>query len=645
MFTVSQLKVEFPGRVLFDDISFIIQSNDRIGLTGRNGAGKTTLLRILAGIEQANSGAVVIGSGKRVGYLPQEMNFRSKGSVINEALQAFEEVNRLEKYMEVLTRSIADRIDYETEEYLTLITELHEAGERHQLLSGSKREEQTEKVLLGLGFLRTDFHRPLSEFSGGWQMRVELARILLQQPDLLLLDEPTNHLDIESIQWLESYIASGRGAVVVVSHDRAFLDNVTKRTLEINLGKMYDFQVPYSEYVVLREEQLGQQLDALNAQQKEIERVEKFIERFRYKASKAKQVQTRIRQLDKLEKQELDLIDDKAIHFQFPKAPHSGKIVLEATAASKTYNEFQVFEPVDFVVPRGERIAFVGRNGEGKTTLVRMIMDEIDFDGSLKYGHQVVAGYFAQDQANRLDEKLTVFETLEQVADNESRPKIRNLLGSFLFSGDDADKKVMVLSGGEKSRLAMARMLLTPANLLILDEPTNHLDMRAKDVLKNALLQFDGTLIIVSHDRDFLQGLTGKVFEFREGKIRQHTGDVSDYLALRKLQHLKDLEKIQSEKTQDDQEKTLSQSKIDYEQKRASEKEIRKVRTQIAKREEQIEQLEAQIQSIEDMLASPDSIPAGSSIEKQVIMHHDLKVSLAKEIDEWEDLHRQIDEM
>lgn len=645
MFTVNQLKVEFPGRILFDDISFIIQPNDRIGLTGRNGAGKTTLLRILAGIDQPDSGSVVIGSGKRVGYLPQEMNLSSKGSVMTEALKAFEEVNRLEQYMGELTCSISERTDYESDTYLDLISELHEAGERHQLLSGSKREEQTERVLLGLGFKRNDFERPLIEFSGGWQMRVELAKILLQQPDLLLLDEPTNHLDIESIQWLESYLEGSRGAVVVVSHDRAFLDNVTKRTIEINLGKMYDFQVSYSEYVILREEQLGQQIDALNAQQKEIERIEKFIERFRYKASKAKQVQTRIRQLDKIEKQDLDLIDEKAIRFHFPKAPHSGKIVVEAHGVSKRYNNQRVFDPFDFIVPRGERIALVGRNGEGKTTLVRMIMNEIQFDGELKFGHQIIPGYFAQDQANRLDEKLTVYETLEQIADSESRPKLRNLLGSFLFGGEDIDKRVQVLSGGEKSRLALARMLLSPANLLILDEPTNHLDLRAKDVLKNALIQFDGTLVIVSHDRDFLQGLTNKVFEFRDGMVRQHTGDISDYLALRNIQHLKDLERAKAELVKDDQDRNLSVNKIQYELKKASEKEIRKVKTQISRAEERIEELEVKIQSIEDMLSCPETIPTGSSIDEQVVLHHQYKLSLEKEIDEWEALHRQLDAM
>lgn len=643
MFTVNQLKVEFPGRVLFDDISFIIQSNDRVGLTGRNGAGKTTLLRILAGIDQADVGAVVIGNGKRVGYLPQEMNLSSKGSVLSEAMLAFEEINSLEQYMGALTCSIAERTDYESIEYMNLISELHEAGERHQLLSGSKREEQTERVLLGLGFLRSDFDRPLKEFSGGWQMRIELAKILLQQPDLILLDEPTNHLDIESIQWLESYLDNCRGAVVVVSHDRAFLDHVTKRTLEINLGKMYDFQVSYSEYVVLREEQLGQQIDALNAQQKEIERIEKFIERFRYKASKAKQVQTRIRQLDKLEKQDLDIIDDKAIHFHFPKAPHSGKIVIEAKNISKRYNNHLVFAPFDFVVPRGERIALVGRNGEGKTTLVRMIMGEIEFDGEIKHGHQVIAGYFAQDQANRLDEKLTVYETLEMIADSESRPKLRNLLGSFLFGGEDVDKKVQVLSGGEKSRLALARMLLSPANLLILDEPTNHLDLRAKDVLKNALIQFDGTLIIVSHDRDFLQGLTNKVFEFREGSVRQHTGDINYYLDLRNMQHLKELENAQSNLSKDESDRNLSANKLQYEQKRASEKEIRKVKSQIAKIELQIEQLEVDIQLIEEMLSNPDTIPLGSSIDHQVVRHHELKLALAHKIDEWEKLHHQME--
>ena len=499
------------------------------------------------------------------------MDTLSKETVLNEALRAFSEANQLEKSIRNITAEISSRTDFHSEKYLVLVQKLTEANERYMMIGGHTKLADTEKVLLGLGFERSDFDRKMNEFSGGWQMRVELAKILLRQPDLILLDEPTNHLDIESIQWLEEFLQTFPGSLVLVSHDRAFLDNVTKRTVEISMGKIFDYKVSYSEYVEQREERQGQQMAAFNNQQKQIESIEKFIERFRYKATKSRQVQSRIKMLDKMDKVEIDETDNSAIHFRFPPAPHSGKIIIEAQEAGKQYGTRQVLEHVSFTVVKNDRIAFVGRNGEGKTTLARMIIGQLEHSGMLKQGFNVNLGYYAQNQADLLDPEKTVFETIDYVAVGDMRPKVRNILGSFLFSGDAIDKKVKVLSGGEKSRLALAMLLLSPVNLLVLDEPTNHLDMRSKDILKMALLQYNGTLIVVSHDRDFLQGLTTRVFEFKNKGIRQHIGDIYDFLESRKMQSLKQLE-LNAKKKDTKAGEAKSSGKESWEKKKAKRK-------------------------------------------------------------------------
>ena len=576
MISVNNLSIHFTGTDLFSNASFLINDRDRIGLVGKNGSGKTTLMNIIAGYIVPQEGDVVIPSNTSIGFLQQEMETRSLKTIFEEALTAFSETLKLEEKIHHLTKEIAERTDYESKEYHRLIHQLTEANERFQIVGGQSMEGETEKVLTGLGFKRTDFQRPMAEFSSGWQMRVELAKILLQKPDVILLDEPTNHLDIESIQWLEDFLINYYGAVVLVSHDRAFLDNVTKRTIEISLGQIYDYKAGYSEYVKMREERLEQQVSAYNNQQKQINQIERFIERFRYKSTKAKQVQSRIKMLEKIDEISFDEIDNSAIHFRFPPAPRSGKVVLEAHNLGKNYGDLQVLHKLNFAVINGDRIAFVGRNGEGKTTLSRIIVNELEFSGTLKYGHNVQIGYFAQNQGDYLDPEKTVFETIDDIAVGDIRKRVRTILGSFLFSGETIDKKVKVLSGGEKSRLSLAKLLLTPSNLLILDEPTNHLDMQSKDILKNALIQFDGTLIIVSHDRDFLQGLTNKVFEFRDQKIKEHLGDIYDFLEYRKVENLKQLEIARKEDK--GKEINLSENKLNREKKKQLEKDLRKIK-------------------------------------------------------------------
>ncbi|MDE5544314.1 MAG: ATP-binding cassette domain-containing protein, partial [Bacteroidales bacterium] len=527
----------FTGNTLFDHVSFLIKDKDRIGLTGKNGAGKSTLLKILAGRQEPDSGSVVIPGGQEVGYLPQEMIPDSTRTIMDEALTAFSKTIALEKEIEGLNEELTRRTDYESKEYQSLIERLTEANERFHLFGGNDRQGAAEKVLLGLGFKRSDFTRSITEFSSGWQMRVELAKILLRNPDVMLLDEPTNHLDIESIGWLEEFLQTYRGAVVLVSHDRKFLDKVTRRTIEIVLGKIEDYNVSYSEYVQQRAERRAVQQSAFDNQQKEIENIERFIERFRYKATKARQAQSRLKMLDKMERIEVDQTDNSAISFRFPPAPHCGKIVVRAQNAGKCYGEKRVFGGFDLVLEKGEKVALVGRNGEGKSTFSKMVMGEIpDHEGVVEIGAGVKIGYFAQNQAALLNGDKTVFETIDDIAVGEVRTRIRNILGCFLFSGEDIDKKVKVLSGGEKGRLALAKLLLEPVNLLVLDEPTNHLDMRSKDILKMALLQYDGSLIVVSPDRDFLEGLTTKTYEFRDGKVKPHIGDVSSFLADRQME-------------------------------------------------------------------------------------------------------------
>ncbi len=636
MISVNNLSVQFTGVDLFDGVTFNIGDRDRIGLVGKNGAGKSTLLKILCHRQEPETGTVVIASGQTVGYLPQEMIPDTVGTVIDETMTAFEQIDALEAEQQRLTTLVAERTDYESKDYERLISQLNEVTEHIALLGGSNRREMAEKILLGLGFKHSDFQRLVAEFSGGWQMRVELAKLLLKHPDFILLDEPTNHLDIESIQWLENYLSAYDGAVVLVSHDRTFLDNITKRTIEITAGRIYDYKVPYSEYVVQMQERRASQMASLTNQQRQVAQIEAFIERFRYKATKSKQVQSRIKMLERMEEISVDEVSTESIHFQFPPAPHSGKIVLEAQHLGKAYGDNQVFDGVDFLITKGSKLAFVGRNGEGKSTMAKIIVGELtDYSGTFKLGHQVQIGYYAQNQAAMLDGEKTVFQTIDDAAVGDIRPKIRNILGSFLFDNDDIDKKVKVLSGGEKARLALAKLLLTPCNLLVLDEPTNHLDMDSKDILKNALLQYTGTLIVVSHDRDFLQGLTDSMFEFRDGGVHEFKGDIFEFLEYRKMEHLKDLDKerkAESEKRKTESEK---QGKIDYLQSKERERELRKLRGIVEKIEQEIAQLEENIAAKEQLLASgSDAVAADANFYAE---YQSLKDKLEQRMSDWEE--------
>lgn len=600
--------MHFTGDDLFTDITFLIREKDRIGLVGKNGAGKTTLLKLICGMEQPSKGEVVIPQGVTIGYLPQEKNVNSTKTVIDEALSAFDEYHQLERDSERLQQELAERTDYESAQYQKLIVKLTNITDRLTLLGGNSIEGEAERILVGLGFDHEDMQRPMREFSNGWQMRVELAKILLKKPNLLLLDEPTNHLDIESIQWLEGFLKSYYGAILMVSHDRAFLDNITIRTVEISNGKIYDYKVSYSDYVGLREERVDMQRSAYENQQREIKNIEAFIERFRYKATKAKQVQSRVKQLERMEEIEIDDIDKTAIHFKFPPAPHSGTVTLELENVSKAYGDNQILRNVNLLIPRGEKIAFVGRNGEGKSTLSKIIVGVLDHEGLVKFGHEVKIGYYAQNQQDMLDMNKTVFETLDDVAVGDMRLKVKALLGAFLFRGDDIDKKVKVLSGGEKARLSLAKMLLFPTNLLVLDEPTNHLDMLSKDILKNALIQYDGTLIIVSHDRDFLQGLTNKVYEFRKPNIKEYIGDIYDFLEQKNLSHLKELE-MAKQKTKAVEAVPLSQNKMNYERKKQFDARFRKIDKEIQRLEDVIGKLEKELADLDNVMAHPDEHP------------------------------------
>lgn len=543
MVSVNNVSLLFGSFVLLDEVSFLITRQERIGLTGRNGAGKTTLMKIIASLQEPTSGAVERPRGMTIGYLEQQMKVSDTTTVLEETLTAFTELRSLEQEITDITKEITDRTDYESESYHQLCDRLHTAGERHSILGGSDYVATTGQTLNGLGFSASDFDRPTRELSGGWRMRVELAKILLRKPDLILLDEPTNHLDIESIIWLEGFLETYPGAVVLVSHDRTFLDNVTRRTIEISLGKIYDYRVPYTKYTELRRERREQQTAAYRNQKKMIEDTERFIERFRYKPTKAVQVQSKIKQLKKLDRIEIEDEDTSAMNIRFSPAPRSGTVVVEADEASKRYGSHLVLDRISLKIERGEKVAFVGRNGEGKTTLARMILGQVDHDGIVKRGHNVAIGYFAQNQDELLNDELTVFETVDRIAVGDIRTRLRDILGAFLFHGEDIDKKVKVLSGGERSRLAIVQLLLEPYNLLLLDEPTNHLDIRSKEILKQALIKFDGTLIVVSHDRDFLDGLVNKVYEFRNRKIKTHLGGIAEFLRARKIESLRELEK------------------------------------------------------------------------------------------------------
>lgn len=642
MISINNLSVQFTGTNLFDNVTFNINDRDRIGLVGKNGAGKSTLLKILCGWQEPETGVIVIATGQTVGYLPQEMVPDSRLTVINETLTAFEAIDQLEQLQERLTAEIAERTDYESTDYERLLNHHHDVTEQISMLGGSSRREQAEKILLGLGFRHSDFDRPIAEFSGGWQMRVELAKLLLRRPDFLLLDEPTNHLDIESIQWLENFLQTYPGAVVLVSHDRTFLDNITTRTIEITAGRIYDYKASYSEYVVLMQERRASQMASLTNQQRQVAQIEAFIERFRYKATKSKQVQSRIKMLDKMEEIQVDEVSTESIHFQFPPAPHSGKIVVQTEHLGKAYDGKPVFDDVDLTILKGNKVAFVGRNGEGKTTLAKIIVGDItDQTGLCKIGHQVQIGYYAQNQAAMLDGEKTVFQTIDDIAQGDIRPKIRNILGSFLFDADDIEKKVKVLSGGEKARLALAKLLLTPSNLLVLDEPTNHLDMNSKDILKNALLQYDGTLIVVSHDRDFLQGLTDTLYEFRDGKVHEFKGDIFEFLDHRKIEHLKELEvakkTIATSTTQ-----TISQNKLNYQQSKDRERELRKLRSVVERIEQEIEKLEGEIASKDALLAAGSN--EATTNPEFYAEYQQLKELLEQKMEAWEEATIAVEE-
>lgn len=638
MISLNNLSVNFGGFDLFKNISFLINNKDRIGLVGKNGAGKSTLLKIIYGIDEPSKGSVSMPKGVSLGYLPQQMVYASGNTVKEEAEKAFIELIGLEKSIENVNTQIAERTDYESKEYANLIDELTHLNERLEMFGAANRDAVIERTLKGLGFETKDFNRQTTEFSGGWRMRIELAKILLQSPDVLLLDEPTNHLDIESIQWLEDFLKNYRGAVVLVSHDRTFLDRITKRTVEISLGKIYDYKAPYTKYLKLREERVAQQKAGYLNQQKMIQDTEKFIERFRYKATKAVQVQSRIKQLAKIERIEIEESDHSSIHFYFPKAPRSGAISVETEQITKKFGNLTVFENIDMIIERGEKVAFIGRNGEGKSTLSRIIVDELDYTGKLKIGHNVHIGYFAQNQDQLLDKNKTVFETLDDIAVGDVRKNVRTILGSFLFSGETIDKKVQVLSGGERSRLAMAKLLLEPYNLLVLDEPTNHLDIQSKEILKKALLQYDGTLIVVSHDRDFLDGLTDRLYEFRHRKIKEYRGNIFDFLQKRKLSNLKDIE-IKNKELKSLKPEKKTDNKTSFLERKEFERNKRKINNKIKQVEEVIYAIEQKITDAEKLLHSGKLID-----DTQFYENYDAsKAQLEKEMHKWEKLQEELE--
>ena len=634
MFSVENLKVEFGARPLFHDVSYVVGDKDRIALVGKNGAGKSTMLKIIAGLQQPTSGTVSIPKEMTIGYLPQVMKLADTRTVRQEAETAFEDIHKLKAEVERLNNQMVERTDYDSEDYHALIDRFTRESERYQMMGGGNYQAELEQALLGLGFRREDFDRSTSEFSGGWRMRIELAKILLRHPDVLLLDEPTNHLDIESIQWLEEFLAKRCNAVILVSHDRAFINNVTTRTIEISCGVIYDYKVKYNEFVELRKERREQQLRAYENQQKEIADAREFIERFRYKPTKAVQVQSRIKMLEKIVPIEIDEVDNKTMRLKFPPAIRSGNYPVICEGVAKSYGDHTVFSGVDLTIKRGEKVAFVGRNGEGKTTLVKCIMGEIPFDGTLTIGHNIQIGYYAQNQAQLLDEEITVHDTIDNVATGPIRTRINDILGAFMFGGEAGQKKVKVLSGGERSRLAMIRLLLTPNNLLILDEPTNHLDMASKDVLKEAIQAFDGTVIVVSHDREFLDGLVSKVYEFADGKVREHLGGIYDFLQKKNLDSLADIGRMKGAPSipQSQQDKN-SAGKEDYEAKKEQERRKRKIQKKIDDCEKEVERISKEIKDIEEWL----STPSGAQNPAMFEAYGKLKNDLAEAEKRWEE--------
>lgn len=641
MISIQNLSVEFNSTALFSGVNFVINKRDKIALVGKNGAGKSTMLKIIAGLQEPTGGVVAAQKDITIGYLPQQMILTDERSVVEEVRTVFGKLDEMKASLARMNTELAERTDYESESYAELIDRISNLSDLVQMEESENGEAELEKTLLGLGFVRSDFDRNTSEFSGGWRMRIELAKLLLMRPDVLLLDEPTNHLDIESIQWLETFLKKKANVVVLVSHDRAFIDNVTNRTLEISCGKVYDYQVNYSKYVVLHQERIEQQMRAYENQQKQIQQTERFIERFRYKATKSVQVQSRIKQLEKIEEIEVDEVDNSRLNLKFPPAPRSGDYPVICEGVAKKYGDHTVFSNVDLTIKRGEKVAFVGKNGEGKSTLVKCIMNEIPYDGNLKIGHNVKIGYFAQNQASLLDGEITVFDTIDQVAVGDIRTKIRDILGAFMFGGEASDKKVKVLSGGEKTRLAMIRLLLEPVNLLILDEPTNHLDMKTKDVLKQAIADFDGTVIVVSHDRDFLDGLVEKVYEFGGGKVREHLGGIYDFLQHKQMESLRELEKSVPSKTDNDQiqEPAVSSGKQSYAEKKEFEKQIRKAERLVKDAEAKVSQLEAELKVVEDKLA------AGATDNDLFERHGEVSKSLDAAMSEWEDATMELENL
>lgn len=636
MVGINELTVNFGERYLFNKISFIINDNDRIGLVGKNGAGKSTLLKIIAGEEESDGGNISMPTGYRVGYLPQDMDFVHGKTVMEEAKSVFKEVNEINDSIDEINHQLATREDYESDSYMDLLNHLNDYNERLVLLGGFNVEANIEIILKGLGFVDDDFSRLTDEFSGGWRMRIELAKILLSNADVLLLDEPTNHLDIESIQWLEDFLKVYAGGVVLVSHDKAFLDHVTNRTIEISLGKIYDYKTYYTKYLQQRQERREQQLAAYNNQQKQIADTEKFIERFRSKATKAVQVQSRIKQLNRLDRIEIEVEDNTSMRFSFQPAPRSGKVAVEATEVGKAFGDNQVFSDANFFIERGKKVAFVGKNGEGKTTMIRAIVGELEHEGTLKIGHNVEMAYFAQNQAEELDKNKTVFQTIDEAAHGEIRKKVRKLLGSFMFGDEEIDKKVKVLSGGERARVALCKLLLEPVNLLVLDEPTNHLDIRSKDVLKQALMDYDGTLIVISHDRDFLDGLTSEMYEFSNGNVKQFLGGVYEFLETKKANTIREFE--YKEKTIEKKEKQNSDNKLSYEERKQKDRDIRKTQNKVNKLEKLIEDLEAKVEEMNQTLLDPKSY-------SQELMddYEKVKQELENAMADWEKSEQQLE--
>ncbi len=634
MISVNAVTVSFGGYDLFDNVSFLVNPKDRIGLAGKNGAGKSTMLKLLSGLQNPTKGEISKPNDFRIGYLPQDMIHQHGRTVFEETATAFEEIQKLEARLDVVTHELETRTDYESDAYMNLITELTDINTRMDIIGAGNREEEIEKILKGLGFERTDFHRQTAEFSGGWRMRIELAKILLQKPDVLLLDEPTNHLDIESIQWLEETMQTFSGSVMLISHDRQFLDNVTTRTIEISNQKIYDYKTNYSRYLVLRQERKEQQENAAKNQQKVIDQTEALIDKYRAKASKAAFAQSLIKKLDRMDIVEVDEGDTAAMAFRFPPPALSGKIVVTVENAGKVYGSKRIFKDANFILAKGEKIALVGRNGEGKSTMMKMIAQQVDFDGTVQLGHNVMMGYFAQDQAEKLDPNKTVFETIDELAVGDVRKQVRTMLGSFLFGGEDIDKKVRVLSGGERGRLALCKLLLQPYNLLVLDEPTNHLDIRSKEVLKKAILAYEGTAIIVSHDRDFLADLTEKMYEFRNGEVREHLGGIVEFMEKLKMYRLTEMN-TKSPFVKAKVEVKEEKPKVDTQADERA-KEMKLINSQIAKSEKEIERLEAEIKLFNDKLSDPSQYQAVVNDKEAFAKYEALKKQLEIEMQNWE---------